>query len=689
MKKFNPAISLLAIVGITFIVFLPCLKNGFLNWDDDVYITDNPVVLSLSLWSIKKVFTSFLNNAYQPLTLLGFVFQYHVFKFNPFGYHAVNLLIHILNCLLVFWFIYLIAKDYLIAFITTIFFAIHPLRVESVAWLSELKGLLAALFFLGTLISYLYYLRTRMFLRYYYLAIVFCTLSLMSKALAVTICPVLLLLDYVTDRPYNRKMLVDKMPFFCISLAFGIIAVIANSTDSLMSPFGVIDKILIVCYAVVFYIQKHFIPFGLSALYPLPPNAALLGYFILTVSVVLLLLCLPVFRKRPRRYLFGILFFLLVIFPALQFIRVGQSVVADRYTYLASLGICYFCGQGCAKAFRIRHRWVKGILLLVFAVVIFNLGELTYRRAKIWREPIVFWSNILAQYPSALAYNNRGNVYMEQGNFEQALMDFNRSLEIDPDYSPAYFNRGVFWERRGYYEKAISDFNKAHALKPTSAVTLTNRGLTYENLGNPKEALADYTAAIHLDPDYPLAYLNRGDLWYRQQDYGRAFIDYSKAIEINPHYLLAYLKRGPLYYRQGDLVHAIFDYNKALKLDPQNDDAYYNRGLANKKKGDWDRALNDFTHAIQYGAAKPDAFYERGNVFYELRDYTKAIEDYTRAIEINPGYRSVYINRAFAYFYKGDYAKSWLDVRQAGELKQGIPDDFIRELKRLSGADFR
>ena len=249
-------LSILLLSLIIIVVFTPCLKNGFTNWDDDILVKNNPGIKILSGGNIVKIFTSFHFAHYHPLVLLSYSLEYGLFGLNPGVYHATNVLLHIINALLVFWLFYLLSSRVSVSLVTALFFAVHPLRVESVAWIAERKDVLYALFFLGGLIAHFYYTK-RNSKKYYFLCLFLFLLSLLSKAMAVSFPFVLLVIDYGAGRKITGRTLLEKAPFFALAVIFGIIAILAHyPTEELrhQKMYAFSDNVFMATYGVVFYL---------------------------------------------------------------------------------------------------------------------------------------------------------------------------------------------------------------------------------------------------------------------------------------------------------------------------------------------------------------------------------------------------------------------------------------------------
>jgi tetratricopeptide (TPR) repeat protein len=266
------------------------------------------------------------------------------------------------------------------------------------------------------------------------------------------------------------------------------------------------------------------------------------------------------------------------------------------------------------------------------------------------------------------AYSNRGNAYYDKRNYDQAIEDYSKAIELNPQYAIAYYNRGNAYYNKRNYDQAIEDYSKAIELNPQYADAYSNRGNAYYDKRNYDQAIEDYSKAIELNPQYAIAYYNRGLAYYNKRNYDQAIEDYSKAIELNPQYADAYSNRGNAYYNKRNYDQAIEDYSKAIELNPQYAIAYSNRGNAYYDKRNYDQAIKDYSKAIELNPQYADAYSNRGNAYYDKRNYDQAIEDYSKAIELNPQYAIAYSNRGNAYYDKRNYDQAIKDYSKAIEL---------------------
>lgn len=660
MKNYKILISIFSILVVTFIAFSPVFKNGFTNWDDDIYVTKNTIIKNLSWGNLKKIFTSFILGNYHPVTLLSFAIEYNFFKLKPADYHMTNLILHMINCILVFGLMFMLTGEVSIAIVAAFIFAIHPLHVDTVAWVSGRKDLLCALFYFGTLIFYLFYLKKRA-IKFYCFALVLFTLSLFSKAMSVTLPAVLILFDYYQHRKIDKKVIKEKIPFLVIALVFGTIAVIARqSYQIILHEYNVpfLDKVLINIQRFVFYYMLRIIaPVSLSRLIPhfVESTRQSLTIFVSTsIGVIAGLITLITFSvKYTKKIIFASLFFFIAIFPALTITVVGFS--ADRFTYIPIIGIFYIVAEGFFWLYNKRFKLdkaFKSVILIVLLIAISTLDYLTWHRCHIWEDSITLNSEFIRNFPNdPRTYINRAAGYNEQSKYDLAVADLTQALKINPNYAEAYYNRGNVYCNKGDYPNAIADYNRALDIKPDFGEAYYERGTAYKDMGQYYLAITDFTKALMIDSNCVNAYYNRGNSYYALGDYDLAIADYTQTLLREPKHAKAYVNRGNLYGLKKMYDKSIADYTWALRIDPSFVEAYYNRG----------------------------------NSYAFIGKHDKAIADFAQAIRINPNFVQAYINRAHAYLIGEDYDKAWEDVRKIQSMGIQVAPEFLHLLRRGSG----
>jgi hypothetical protein len=392
--------------------------------------------------------------------MLSYLAEYHFFGMEAFGYHMVSLILHLLNCALVFLMIFLLSKSNIVAFIAAMLFAIHPLQVESVAWIAERKDLLYTLFSLAGFISYIHYLNKRK-VSCYYICLCLFFLSLLSKTMAITFPLVLFLIDYLFKRKFDKGSFFEKIPFFALSLIFifiGSITFYARQALPVLSLTAILRQSVTAAYALMFYLHKILLPVKLSCLYPCPKIEEVLSFrFLFFPLITVVLAALVVYsRKYTRKIIFGSLFFLCTIFLVLQISPFANSVTADRYTYLASVGLFYLFGEGVRWLYsRIEKK--RLFLYVIFAGLILVLSFLSWQRCGVWKDSFTLWNDALSKYSNLpVAYYNRGNAYSEQKNYTKAIEDYDRAIELAPDFLFPYFAKVITYGKKGEYDKAYS-----------------------------------------------------------------------------------------------------------------------------------------------------------------------------------------------------------------------------------------
>jgi lipoprotein NlpI len=567
---------LFLVLLVSFFAYLPVLHNTFVNADDDLYIQNNLLIRTIN---IKDTFSRFDMGNYHPLTMLIYSIEYHFFGLSERGFHAVNLLIHLLNVILVFHAVSLLSEKTEVALIAALLFGIHPLHVESVAWASELKDLLYAFFFLSSYILYLKYFKYSQ-RKYYFYCLLLLILSFLSKGLAASFPLVLILTDYFKGRKINGKCLVEKIPFFVLSIVFGVVAIYAQRsfgaihTDYFSFPL----RLVFASYGFITYLIKLLLPLKLSSFYPYPDMAGIGGtlpaqYYIYPLLLLGLFVAVFYSLRLTRKIFFGLGFFTITILLVLQLLPVGGTIMADRYCYLPSFGIFFLAAEGIFLLWNQKgstRKWRLPAMMIIFIALVFYTFK-TYSQCGVWKNSLSLWNNVIGLYKNVPdAYYNRGFYFVQEKKFEEALNDINKTIELDPEYSAAYNVRGNIFNNAKRHAEALDDFNKAIALNP-NASAYNNRGLVFRDLHRYEDALSDFNKAIVLQPDFYEGYNDRG-------------------------IVLSELKRFEA---------SLNDFNKAIELDPKKPTAYYNRGAAEYNIGKKDLACRDFQQAAILG--HPDA----------------------------------------------------------------------------------
>ena len=615
------------LVFLVGLFYLPVWGNDFVNWDDKGAILENVEIRSLNASNIKWMFTTFATGNWMPLTWLSFALDYHMGGLNPRVFHATNLLFHAINTLLVFWLCVRFLKRIPgrgdipfsrhagafvlpIAFLTAVFFGLHPIHVESVAWATERKDVLYSFFYLWGIYLYLDYSKDPLGKKgKLWACFGLYILSMMSKPMAVTLPFVFLILDFWPLERFQRGyqvLLREKIPFFFLAFLSVLVTMASHAKTMSYEQNGVeFYWALNAVRTPAFYLWKMIFPVGLSAYYPFPPEITpfyliqnfLGGGLVIALSV----LCFRLQKKAP--YLLASWFFFLVaLLPVLGFIQTGTQAAADRYTYLPSLGIFLLLSAGAARL--VSHNLLRfgGVSLAAAA----GLGFLTMGQIGTWKNTEVLWENVTRNYPdeNSDAYARLGAAYLKSRRFDDALTAFSRAVSIPPAMGRTYHGLGTalmykdripeaiqvldyaltldpkmtgprlnLWnvfERQGKHGEAIQQMMEALKVEPNSAVFYNNLGVSWGFLKKNQEAWKAFDRAHRLDHDNSeyLVNLATVDLWEGRWEKSLAW--YEKGIARQPREPVYFLKMADIYIARGKKVMALDKLRKGWGLNPQN-----------------------------------------------------------------------------------------------------------------------
>ncbi len=600
-------VQVAVLVLATFLAFYPILSAGFTNWDDPVMVTQNPRITGLSWSHWVTFFTTFTEKHYHPLVLASYAIDNRLFGLNATAFHLTSLAIHLVSTALVFCLFSALTQNQRVGFVTAALFGFHPMHVESVAWISERKDVLYAAFFWAALLSYTYYVQRKQ-RSLYWLGLGFFGLSLLSKSMAVTLPAMLLLLDWFLARRIDRAAILEKLPHFALSLGFAAIAMVghydprATGGASSSSGLGTLQSAF---ENLMFYLIKLVAPVRLAALYPEPRQLGdLPAWLFVWAPLILTMLGVAAYRvvRHSKPAIFGLLFFLVTLFPVSQILPIGLTIPADRYTYVPYVGL-FFALVSWLDGYLAREP--KAPRQLAFnglaALVLVACWVATFQRVKVWHDSASLWEDSSAKYPDPRAFNNLGLHYLSaKGDAATAASLFSKAIAARPKLSPAWLNRGVAHAQLGNYQAAIADYNEAERLNPKLVDTYLNRGTAYEAIGMPARALKDYSEALKLRPSYPEAWYNRGNLYLGMRRWDLAIADYTEALKSGDNFPVR-LNRGNAYWSAGNWSKAFDDFTVAIQLQPRSPAPYYYRARIYAKYGQPGPARSDALIARSLG----------------------------------------------------------------------------------------
>ena len=619
------------IAVVTFATFLPALHNQFVNWDDDKNFLENPHYRGLGWTQLSWMWTTHMGH-YIPLTWMTFGLDYLLWGMNPRGYHVTNLLLHAANAVVFFFITRRLLTRALpspserghaltvSAAFSALVFAIHPLRVESVAWATERRDVLSGLFYLSAVLAYLRACdREERGRGWYWGAVALFAGALLSKSMAVNLPVVLMILDVYPLRRLGgsigwrskpaRRIYVEKIPFVLLAAVASAIAVMAQFSIHAALPLAQLSvpgRLAVSAYGLSFYLGKMIVPVNLSPLYELPRTVSpwampFILSFGLAIAITAIVLSL---RRRMLGLPAAWLAYLVVLLPVLGIFQSGPQIAADRYTYLAGLGWAILAGAGLLSS------WSRLPLLLIGLVVFIpvGLGTLTWNQVHVWHDSKTLWAHALAIDPSSsVAQNDFGEALAQQGKLAEAIEHYRQALNIKPDYADAHYNLGGALAQQGKLADAIHHYQRALQITPGDADAHTNWGGALAQQGKLAEAAEHYQQALRIKPDHAAAHNNWGAALTRQGNLAEAIEHYRQAVNIKPDYADAHYNLGGALAQQGKLADAIHHYQRALQITPDDADAHIHWGLALAQQGRLAEAIEHYRQALRINPGHADA----------------------------------------------------------------------------------
>lgn len=632
---------IVGLIILTYITFSPGFseQKEFTNWDDSGYVVNQPLIKTQDadsaalLW---KPSTEVMLN-YHPITMWTLAKNYESAELDIQAYFKTNLFFHCTNAILVFILLYSLSNSSLfVSFFGALLFAIHPMHVESVAWISERKDVLYTFFFLLSLLAYLRYLR---FERYTW--IILCLLlflaSCFSKAMAVPLPFVLILIDYLKGRRFTWKTILEKIPFLILAIWFGLNAIEIQSKGAItdFDFFTAWQRVMFASYGFCFYWIKFLFPFGLSAFYPYPNLDKLneLPIFFQLAPFVILSLISGLFiwtwKKNKELFkvsLFSIGFFSLMIALVLQFISVGAAITADRYTYIPYIGSAFLVLYVLDNwSFKQHYPRVIFAAILTFSIVLMYQA---HERTKVWTNSETLWTDVIEKYPFKLK---------EEGN--QVIV-----------------------------------------LQTGAEVAYKNRGNYYREHGDSTSAMRDYTVLVKARVKDPLIYSNVGNMYALMNKYDSSLFMYNLALERNPRSFDVHLNRGITYIKMLNYPLGIKDFKQALEIKPNDPNALINLCAATLNGKRYNECVQFSQQLKKIAPNRWESYFYLGTAFVNLTKYEEGAKELDRAIQINPSDPFAWYNAGIAQQQIGQKAKAKSYLMKAKELKYPVSDAYINSL---------
>lgn len=594
--------AVLLLIAINAAVYHSVAASDFLNWDDYSYVVDNAQVKS---FDVPAIFTSFVVSGYQPLTSLSYAVEYRLVGLQPLSFHLVNLAIHILVAIAVFFFFRRLLGRELPSLLVAVLFSVHPLNVESVAWVSERKGLLSALFLVAALISYLHHAEDRTDKKWYALSLGLGLAAMLAKSSAVILPLLMLLVDWFRGERWAGRI-KEKWPWFLLGALFGVVNLFAQKTfrstvasehyDLLMAPVQYAKSL-------VFYAVKAFVPWPQSAFYPVGlykiPSWFFAAFFILGAGAIW---AGRRFKNQRRPVLFGFFFFVIVISLVTKAIPFGcESLYNERYFYVAGVGILFaIVSLVLALGRGGRARSVAAAFFL--GVVIAACSWTAHSRLGVWKNGAALWEDTARKNPdSPSVLNNAGGAMVRKKEYQEAEKFFRAALEKNPNFVPVLDSLGLLMIEQERYEEARPFFEKMAKIEPSSVEAHVDLARALSGMGEKDEALRELEVASAL--------AKGKERWDVETGYGFA---HSKG---------------------GDMQRAIERFQRAAEIVPSGK-SYYNLGYALKQDFQIDAAIEHLERALRLDPESADTHFELAEIYFRQQRYDLAIARLDRAKEL-------------------------------------------------------
>jgi tetratricopeptide (TPR) repeat protein len=687
------------LVLVTIGLYWPATRCDFVNYDDDLVVTSNVHVQNgLTLKNVKWAFFNPVNSIWNPLTVLSHMLDCQLFGLKPWGHHLTNVLLHVVNTVLVFLLLRRLTGALWRSLLVAALFAVHPLHVESVAWVAERKDVLSTCFGLLALIFYARYTQKRSRVEEressagnsgsafdlrpstldYGLVLFFFALGLMSKPMLVTWPFVMLLLDYWPLERFKHssvwRLVTEKIPFFSLMVTMSIVTfIVQKQTSTLMTveklPLGARSGNALISYCR--YLGKLFWPTDLAVFYPHPENwpikqVVMAGGLILGITVFFILE-----RRRYPFLLMGWLWFVGTLVPVIQLVQTGSHAMADRYTYIPSLGVLILTVWG---VYELTRRWryqVIALSVVCCAAIVLCLG-MTWQQLVYWQDSEALFRHALeVEENNCLAHNNLGTALFKKDQIDEAISQYQEAIRLKPDDAKPHYNLGTALDKKGQTDEAISQFQEAIRLKPDDAEVHNNLGTAFSRKGQTDEAISQFQEAIRLKPDLAETHNNLGTALDRKGQTDEAISQFRETIRLKPDFAEAHNDLGTALDRKSQTDEAISQFQETIRLKPDFAEAHYNLGTALGMKGQTDEAINQFQEAIRLKPDFVEAHYNLGTALGRKGQIDGAISQYRETIQLKPDFADAHGNLAKLLATQGKLDEAVKEYQRTLEL---VPD---------------
>lgn len=697
-------LAICAVMLIVFIVHFPSLSSKALSFDDNLYLVSNNLVKNPGISSTVKFLTEVLRPStvggyYQPFAMISLMVDYgmggSVDNLMPF--HRTSLLLHMFNTCLIILILYLLFRNIWVSSIVGLIFGVHPLTVETIAWVGERKTTLAAFFALISILAYILY-NKKSDKRFYYASVILYLCSLMSKPTSTTLPIALLLLDFWPLYRATSKnivnLVIEKVPYFVIGIFSGIITYLSQKyTAGVITPenYSLLKIPYTICHNIIFYLYKIFLPFNLSSHYPIPDPMSINQPMILAgiIGTLILIPLLLISLRRTRALFTGWLIFFVIILPTMQIIGFTIVIASDKYAYLPAIGLllalAWFFNWILEKISLYPHS-KKIILNSVLGVLV--LGSFIYESVltrdytSCWQTTEKLYKHMISLAPKQyLLYYNLGCALNDEGNFKDALDNYKKAISLNAnfpgayinignivkkdseeealtyykkalsfanrypgDVAKAYYNIAYILESKKDYEGAIENYDQAIRLSPDFSDAYVKKCLILKDLNKLDDALEQLKKSLNANPNDPKVNFNIGLILAQEDDLQGAQEYYKKTLELDPESIEAIINLSDIFLKQKKYLEAEAYARQAIELNASYTEAYSNLGNALANQGKFEDAVRNYMEALRISPDNVKACYNIGFSFYNLGKYDEAVKYYTGAIKIDPSFENAYNN---------------------------------------------
>jgi tetratricopeptide (TPR) repeat protein len=701
------------LAGALLAVYGQVYTHGFVEFDDPGYVTDNPVVRrGLTLAGVRWAFTTGHMGSWHPLTWLSHLLDVQLFGLNAGAHHLVSVALHLANTLLLLAVWRRMTRALWPSFAVAALFALHPLRVESVAWISERKDVLSTLFWFLTLWAYARYVEARS-PRWYAAMLAFFVLGLMAKPMLVTVPFVLLLLDFwplgriafpgsgsrvsgprfspappVSRKPANSgprtrdpglgsAVFVEKLPLFAIAGLFSAVTYVTQLQSGAVTAVGSLPIDVRVANALVAYVRYLAMtvwPVDLAVLYPYDTNLPLWQPAGASLAIgVVSLVVLRGARRHPYA-LVGWLWYLGTLVPVIGLVQIGNQALADRYTYVPLIGVFLILawgGQSLLTRWRIPPPAVRAVVSLAIGAY----AAVAWAQVRLWKDGETLLSHTTrVTRANAVAHNNLGVALTAQDRIDAALEQYLEAVRINPDYADAHNNLGNALRAKGRVAEAIEHYEQALRLNASFPDAHYNLGISLAQTGRLEEAIGQYREALRLKPEYPEAHNNLGNALADAGRFDEAIEHYREALRIEPEFAEAHYNLGIALRQAGRLEEAIEHYRQALGLKPEYAEAHNNLGIALGHTSRFPEAIEHYREALRVRPDFADAHNNLGIALVAVGQPREAIGHFRRALEIEPDVAQAHNDLGVALVETGEIQEAIGHFEEALRLDPNLPD---------------